>query len=347
MKNLPSFEINPIIVKELRSRMRGSRAFLTLTTILLILGGFSYALYHLVVNSPSYSTMPLSPQVGQILFIGLAFLELLLISAIAPAVTAMSISGEQEKLTYEMLLVTPLHPLQILWGKLFSSLSYVFLLLFAAIPMASLVFIFGGVGLRELLKSLVVLIVTAVLFGMIGLFMSALFRRSSRALVVSYVVTLLILFGPLLLGIFSSILTQDHPDRWLLVPSPLVALASAMSPSSNPTSLSSFLGILGSLFYVFGGTPISTTSIPRPLYHYSLPLFGLIILVLYLLSTRLVLPTRRWKISWSEAFLALVLVLGYLGMVSIGYFTTTNRYENIQVIKDTPVPEMAEPQVGP
>jgi ABC-2 type transport system permease protein len=134
---------NPIIVKELRSRMRDTRAFATLTAMLLLLGGSSYLLYRLAITTSSYSSIPLSPQIGQTLFLALAFLELMVICAIAPAVTAGAISSEQEKLTYEMLMATPLHPASILWGKLVSALSYVFLLIFAAIPMASLIFIFG------------------------------------------------------------------------------------------------------------------------------------------------------------------------------------------------------------
>jgi ABC-2 type transport system permease protein len=343
MKRKLSFDPNPIIVKELRSRMRGSRAFTTLTLVLVVLGLFSYALYHLVISATRYSGMPLSPQIGQVMFFGLAMVELLLISAITPAITASAISGEREKLTYEMLLATPLHPLQILWGKLFSSLSYVLILLFAAIPMASLVFIFGGVTLRDMLKTLAVLIVAAVLFGVIGLFMSALLGRSGRSIAFSYAVVLLILFGPLLAALFASILNQGEPPRWLLVPCPISALGSAMDPSVNLSNLSSLFWMLGSTFWVFGGSPISMSTIPRPLYHYSLPLYGLIILLLYLLSTRLVLPTQRWRIQWSQALIGLVLVLGYLGLVSIAFFSTANRYENAQIITPTPVPEVIEP----
>ena len=344
MKRLLSFDPNPIIIKELRSRMRGSRAFATLTAILVVLGLFSYALYNLVLSATRYSSMPLSPQIGQVMFFGLAMVELLLISAVAPAITSTAISGEQEKLTYEMLLATPLHPLQILWGKLFSSLSYVLILLFAAIPMASLVFVFGGVTLRDMLKSL----------GGAGDGSGALWRDRfvhlcfvwplGSLVAVSYAVTLLILFGPLLAGLFSSVATQGEPPRWMLVFSPISALGSAMSPSVNLANLSNLFWMLGNTFWMFGGAPISMTTIPRPLYHYSLPIFGLIILLLYLLATRLILPTRRWRIQWSEALVGLVLVLGYIGVVSIGFFTTANRYENIQVITPTPAPEMVEPR---
>ena len=106
--------INPIIVKELRSRMRGARAFAVLTGTLLLLATVSYALYRIVLAATRYSSSPLSPQIGQSLFAGLAFLELMMVCFVTPAVTAGAISSEQEKLTYEMLLATPMRPASIL-----------------------------------------------------------------------------------------------------------------------------------------------------------------------------------------------------------------------------------------
>ena len=276
-------------------------------------------------------------------------MELALISALAPSITATAISGEQEKQTYEMLMATPLHPLQILWGKLFSALSFVFILIFAAIPMASLVFIFGGVTLRDMLKTLLVLLVIAVMFGVIGLFMSALFGRSGRAVALTYVVVFLLIFGPVIGGLFTGMLRQGEPPRWIMAPGPISALTSAMSPSVNVQNLTNLFWMLGSTYWIFGSTPISMDSIPRPLYHYSLPLYGLITLILYLLATRLVLPTRRWRIQWSEALIGSILVLGYAGLVAVGYYTTANRYENVQIVQETsPAPTPApitEPQM--
>jgi hypothetical protein len=198
--------------------------------------------------------------------------------------------------------------------------------------MTSLVFIFGGATLRDMLKAMLVLIVVALLFGMIGLFCSALFKRTGRSLAVSFALTLLILIGPLLAGMFASVLNQGEPPRWILTLSPVSALGSAIESSVNLSNLNNLFWMFGNTFWIFGSQPISTTSIPRPLYHYSLPIYGFIILVLYLLSTRLVLPTRRWRIRWSEALIGLVLLLGYLGLVSVAFFTTANRYENIQIV---------------
>lgn len=330
-QSIPHWIANPVIVKELRSRMRGARAFVTLTGALLFLGGFSLVFYRLIlVTAPRYSSSPISPQIGQAMVTGLVFLELILVCAITPSVTAGAISGEKEKQTYDMLLATPLHPASVLWGKLIAALSYVFVLIFAAVPMTSIVFTFGGVEVRDMVKALVILCAVAVMFGVVGLFLSALFSRTGRATTLTYIIVLLVLFGPLFAAATAGALHQSEPPRWLLIPSPISALGSALSPSINPTSFSSAFWMFGgTMRWIAGPPPISLTHIPRPIYHYSLPLYGFITLVLYILTTRLVRPTRRWRIHWTEALVILVLLLGYIGIVALAFAGTANRYENV------------------
>ncbi len=344
MDTVKSYEVNPIIVKELRSRMRGGRAFATLTITLVLLGILGYALYRMTLTTSQYSSSPISPQIGQMLFTGLAFLLLLIIAAITPSITAGEISGEREKQTYEMLLATPLSPASILWGKLIAAMSYIFLIIFAAIPMASLVFIYGGVSIRDMVKALATLLVVAIMFGVIGLFFSALLNRSGRATVLSYLTVALLLFGPLFAAVMVGVMNQSDPPRWIMAPSPIMVLASTFSSSVNPSSIPSAFWMLGSpVYWILGSPPISMTSIPRPVYHFGLPIYGLLTLVLYLVTTRLVRPVRRWHISLPEALLTLVLILGFLGIIGLGYLGTTNRYENIQILNSaspTPLPEI-------
>jgi len=343
MRFKPRLGVNPVIVKELRSRMRGARAFVNLTGALLLLGTASYVLYRLVLATAQYSRSPLSPQIGQTLFIGLAFLELMMVCFITPAVTAGAISGEWEKLTYEMLMATPLRPASILWGKLVSALSYVFLLIFAAVPMASLVFIFGGVSPRDMIKALVILVAVAVLLGVVGIFMSALLRRTAVATVLSYLAVLAFVIGPVLVFILVAVLRQAEPPRLILVPNPVSALFSALTPYTPGDGAS---GLFMSLGMILGGDlqaltgSGNTTAIPRPLYHYSLPLYGAVTLTLYLLATRLVRPTRRWRIRWKEALTALALYLLFGGAVALAFVSTTDRYEKASVLAvPTPAPQ--------
>ena len=343
---LPS-AVNPIVVKELRSRMRGARAFAILTAALLLLGAVSYALYRILLMTSRYSYSPLSPQIGQTLFVALALLELMMVCFITPAVTAGAISGEREKLTYEMLLATPLRPASILWGKLVSALSYIFLLIFAAVPMASLVFIFGGVSPRDMVKALVVLVAVAVLLGVVGVFASAWVGRTARATVVSYLVVLGLLIGPVFLYILVGVLRQSEPPRWILVPNPVSALLSALSPSMPSDSLGGvFWGLgmsLGGNLGVLTGQGLQA-GMPRPLYHCTLPLYATMTLALYLLATRLVRPTRRWRVGLKEALTAVVLFLALGCAVALAFLSTADRYEKVSgVFTSTPFPQPVVP----
>lgn len=326
MKRLSGlFTINPILVKEVRSRMRGPRAFITLTLILLVMGGLMYGMLQLILASTRYSTV-LSPQIGQLLFASLAFLELFMICAVTPAVTAGAISGEKEKQTYEMLMATPLSPISILWGKLISALSYVLLLLFAAIPLASIVFIFGGVAPRDMLKALMILLLIAISFGVLGLFLSALFGRTGRATVASFILVVILMIGPIFAAGLVGVLTSSEPPRWILAPSPISALSSTLAPMMG-------MDMGGSLFYILSGifnmgvSPISQTSIPRPLYHYSIPFYTLLSLVLYLIATRLIQPTRRWRIPRKELLIDVGLILVVVAAISAAFLATASRYE--------------------
>jgi ABC-type transport system involved in multi-copper enzyme maturation permease subunit len=330
---LKRIRLNPIIIKELRSRMRGGRAFIALTAVLLVLGSVSYALYRMILATSGYATPALSPRIGQALFLGLACLELLAICLVTPAVTAGAVSGEHEGLTFEMLLTTPLSAGSILWGKLFSALSYVFLVIFAAIPMSSLVFIFGGVSPRDMLKALLILLATAVFLGTVGVFFSVWLRRTARATVLSYVVVLLLLAGTLFTYLLVSLLQDAPASGWILAPNPISALISALSLSGPSAGMrvSASSPLLGGLGELLGGnTPPLTKSpgaVPRPLYHYTLVLYGALSLALYLLAARLVRPVRRWRIGRRSAIAALSAILLFLTAVALAFLATTARYE--------------------
>ncbi len=213
--------ISAVSIKELRGRMRGRRAFVVLTVYLLLLSLFSFAIYvylkqqaALVVPTNVFDPggprdgMPfpgggqtlgngtaLSAGIGHGIFGGLLFLETLLILVLAPAFTTGAISLEREKQTLDMLVTTPLSTLGMIIGKLFSALSYVFLLIIASIPLASLVFVFGGVGPEDLVRGYGFLFALAFGMGAIGLFISALVRRTQTATVITFVVVLLLSIG--------------------------------------------------------------------------------------------------------------------------------------------------------
>jgi hypothetical protein len=147
--------------------------------------------------------------------------------------------------------------------------------------------------------------------------------------VVSYLFVLLLLVGPLVAWILTGVLRNQFPPAWILVPNPLSALFSAFAPSvsyggSSP-ALFELSRVLGGMA-VGGGTP-SGFVLPRPIYHYTLPFYGLLSLALYLLATRLVRPTQRWRIRAREITLALSALLVLILAVGIPFLLTLDRYE--------------------
>lgn len=331
---------NPIIIKELRSRMRGPRAFIILTIMLLFLAGALYGTYRLNMLSAGFSPMP-GPIIGQSLFQTLITLQLIVICLITPALTAGAISSEREQLTYEMLLTTPLSPARILWGKLVSALSYILLLLFAAIPIAGLVFIFGGVTPWQMLRGFVALFVVAILFGTLGIFMSAWLGRTGRATVLSYIFVVLIFVLPVVAIIVEGTLNefQEIPSRELLMLNPASFVYSAiLSAKPSPMMFNgvSFGGlgfVIAGNFDIFDG---NFDNLPRPLYHYSLPLYAGMTILFYLLATQLVKPSRRWRIDWRAGLITIILLAILGGLIGYGFWATHDQYDSPRRTRERP-----------
>jgi ABC-2 type transport system permease protein len=193
---------NPVVLKELRGRMRGARAFVVLTIYLLLLGAFSSLIYVAVSeSSTSASGQVTVGDIGRTLFGGIVGIEMLLVAFIAPAFTSGAISGEREHQTYDLLRTTLLPSYAFVLGKLLSAMLYVLLLLLAAIPLQSIAFFFGGVAETEIILSFVILASTALLFSTIGIYFSARSNRTLSASVITYATAMFIMFGlPIILG---------------------------------------------------------------------------------------------------------------------------------------------------
>jgi ABC-type transport system involved in multi-copper enzyme maturation permease subunit len=199
---------NPVMIKELRGRMRGARAFTVLTIYLVLLGSFSSLVYVAVSESSTNAGGQISVgQVGRTLFAGVVAIEMMLVAFIAPAFTSGAISGEREHQTFDLLRTTLLSPRSFILGKLSSAMFFVLLLLLAAIPLQSIAFFFGGVAETEIILSFLILTATALLFCTVGIFFSSRSYRTLSASVLTYSFATLLMFGmPLILGAVMLIL---------------------------------------------------------------------------------------------------------------------------------------------
>jgi ABC-type transport system involved in multi-copper enzyme maturation permease subunit len=237
MRRLRSFAtaVSAVGTKELRGRMRGRRAFAVVTVYLLLLSAFAFGIYVYNKQAATLGTgagpiigpgpdVPgaigmagLSATIGHALFSGLLLVETLLILVLAPAFTSGAISLEREKQTLDLLVTTPLSTFGMVVGKLFSALTYVFLLIIASIPLASLVFVFGGVGPEDLVRGYVLLFALAFGMGALGLLISALVKRTQTATVMTYIVVLALTLGSFGLHQFLIVATQAVPSGSLII----------------------------------------------------------------------------------------------------------------------------------
>jgi ABC-2 type transport system permease protein len=301
MKPSALFWKNPVLVKEIRTRMRGNRAFVLISAHLLVIGGIilvTYMLYTASLND--YNRLEERRMLSKVLFGLLVSLEMVMISFTAPALTSGTISAEREHQTFELLQVTLLKPTTLVSGKYISSLFFILLLLFTAIPLQSPAFLVGGVLPQEIIIGTLILVVSAVTFCAVGIFFSSLFKRTLASTVASYAFAIFMVFGLPLLGVlflalFSSFLSQIFSNFSLLTKSLAILTAwllASITPAATIIATESFLLSQNSIWFLRVDIPYTnpTTQIflPSPwmLYVIFYSLFSLILLVASVLLVR-------------------------------------------------------------
>jgi len=220
---------NPIVAKEYRSRMRTWRSPVAMTVYILLLGGLGWAIFSaMAAAAHSAFNQGQAANFGQGLFIYLILFQMVLLAFITPALTAGAISSERERQTIDLLFVTKLPSFSILWGKLLASMSFVLLLLLLSVPIFSLVFLFGGIELDQLVAAFLVTAVTALTLGIIGLACSTAFSRTLPATVAAYGSAFVLLAGSLLFGLLFP--TDLDPNSTRAPAPPAVTYLSPVLP---------------------------------------------------------------------------------------------------------------------
>ncbi len=213
---LSSLLDNPVIAKELKGRMRGRQGFILLSSYLALISFFIGLVYlflsvdgSLSAGDPGYLQV-----VGKVIFSTVVLLELLMVSFIGPALTSGAISSERERQTFDLLRTSLLSGSALVFGKLSSAVVFLLLLIFTAIPVQSMSFFLGGVGMAEMAISILMLVVSVFFFSALGLFFSSFTNRtlvstvsSYAAIMLSFIVQVLIF---ILLIVFTGILDSSN-----------------------------------------------------------------------------------------------------------------------------------------
>jgi ABC-type transport system involved in multi-copper enzyme maturation permease subunit len=283
-----------LLTKELRLRLRRERSVWVIVIYLLVMGllGFAF-LQRDSAFSGGYQGYLLS-DIGTQLYTLLAFVQLFLIVFIVPAFTSTAINGEKERQTFDLLLCSKLSSFSLLAGKLVAGIASALLLIAASIPLFSLVFFFGGVAPIEVLRALIVFVVTAIAAGMISLFCSTLVRRPTVSTAIAYALCMLWMFTPWVLFVLST--GSQNPGyagwlpliQWLFVWNPIAALINTLANGQAGVVL-------------FGQITLPTPNIAIAIWIAYIIASLLITILLFLLSMVVVKPNPLGRIrSWFQ-----------------------------------------------
>src|SRR4051812_43222265 len=230
--------MNPVLQKDLLALLRLKRVaavqlLFVAVLALMVLG--TWPQQGVLEGSAQLSSHAVTRSADRFL-LGLTLGQIVLLVLFVPGVAAVSVSGEREQNTLEMLYASRLKPRQIIAGKIGVAVGYPLLLLLMALPFVALLNWRGDVRAGDLCSAYLILLVTAVLIAILSLAVSAWCKQSSTALVVSYAIVL-VLCGGLLVPAAIMLdsaqgLTADvlHYARSL---SPVAAALSLLQPQSN------------------------------------------------------------------------------------------------------------------
>ena len=255
---------NPIIEKEILARMRSWRAPVAISAFIFILSLVGWVALAIASAASNFGGSAVTPGIGLGMFAALMVTELVLVILLTPGLTAGAISGEKERQTLDLLLCTRVRPSAIVAGKLMSSVLFILLQVLVSVPLLCFVFLFGGVELDQVLVTTLVLMLTALAVGSIGIFCSSVLRNSIASTASAFLLTVIFLVGPAILPYFITAVTNPRSFSFIQgqpiyqLGEPFFALGATLAPASannNNFSAQPTIGLGSSV----GGTICTST----------------------------------------------------------------------------------------
>jgi len=258
--------INPLAARELRTRFHSTRSNWFLATWIVSAGLLGYIFYLFArfyvrqnFGFGGAGTLLTGSFMGRSLFEALLLLALTGVLLVVPAVAAVSIVGEKQRLTLDLLQVSQLGPFRLVTGKLLTSLAYVGLLMISTAPILTVPVLIGGVKVSDMFRGLAMIGLVAITVASIAVWVSARAGSLGGAIAASFlwVFVLVVGTGVLALGELrpfdgTEVFPDGGRETVSLWANPYFALISAVEEPLDPSTQS--FGFFGS------GTPFSPTT---------------------------------------------------------------------------------------
>jgi len=204
--------LNPLLIKEFRVQTRCRETYAVAIIYIFVISALTFSL----LWEASTSERVFSPEYGREVFLAFVAVLIVMVCLICPAFTIGAISSEREHLTFDQLRVTLLKPRQILMGKAVPPLIYTLILLFASLPVATLIVPVGGISILEMASCYLIAFISAVAFSLTGLMWSSIFRSTRTSTAITYVVIGFFTFGTAIVPMILSGVFRVEINRVLL-----------------------------------------------------------------------------------------------------------------------------------
>ena len=169
---------NPVLENEMKRYTRNMKCAWIILGVNLVLALFALIAQMGLSGRENYMTI-LQYRFPIQCYVLMGYGLFLAICILIPGLAGGAIAGERERKTLDLLLTTHLSPWKIILGKLESSLCLIFLISFSTLPVIGLVLIYGGITLVNLFQLILNLVITGIFIGSIGIFYSAIMRKTT------------------------------------------------------------------------------------------------------------------------------------------------------------------------
>ena len=177
--------MNPIIKKEITVLFRSKKIFA-------IIGIYGFIMTSIIAIMVLSMVNAIGSNMRELIaiFYFVFAMQLMMIYIIVPTVTAGRISGERERQTLDMLLMTKMSKESIVKGMLYGSLIITAIIISVTLPVYGVMFYYEIVSLAELAMSVIYMISNIIFVASISIFFSAMMQRSVSATLATYFILL-------------------------------------------------------------------------------------------------------------------------------------------------------------
>ncbi|MBQ9765562.1 MAG: ABC transporter permease subunit [Lachnospiraceae bacterium] len=197
------FRGNPIYRKEISIDARAARVFSLILIFNCILAIVTFVLFFTSLNGvSSMNALNYSGLVD--MYTLMAYIEFGIVFLVIPSITAGSITGERERKTLDIMLVGSRHSWMVVWGKFKACIQLMLVVLFSSVPILSIVFVYGGIRLLNIVHLIFIITLAGVYMGSVGIFCSSVCKKTTSAIILAYSAVLILILITTVLNFFFA-----------------------------------------------------------------------------------------------------------------------------------------------